>query len=64
MPLHREHKYFSGKLYYLKDFAYNKVDAEQIVEGFRKRGYSARISKRTGKGFGYGLIPKYGIYVR
>jgi len=61
---HKKIKIFGGKRYHLKGTAYNKVDAELMVKDARKSGYSVRLSKRTGKGFGYGKEPKYGIYIR
>jgi hypothetical protein len=64
MKGHKKIMKFNGKRYRLKDTAYNKEDAIVMAESARRRGWSARINKRTGKGFGYGREPMYGIYIR
>jgi len=64
MVSHKDVKIYNGKRYFLRGTAYNKVDAELLIKDARKNGYKVRLSKRTGKSFGYGHEPKYGIYMR
>jgi len=61
---HKKTMKFDGKTYQLKGTTYNREDAVILANDGRKSGYNVRINKRTGKGFGYGKLPMYALYVR
>jgi hypothetical protein len=64
MKKHRKKLKFNGKTYTLKKTTYNKEDALGMKDSLEMVGFSVRINKRIGKGFGYPRTPMYGIYLR
>jgi hypothetical protein len=64
MKGHKKILIFNGKKYYKKGTFYNKEDAEIVVKSAKVNGYSARLVKRIGKGFGYAQEPMYAVYIR